>query len=256
AAAIGWLSRVSHPESRQLRLAAEAVELLEPLGPSLELAAAVARLAMIRMIARDLDAAEEAARQALDLTATLSRAGVTAAEPVGPADLDPGERSLAGVEVAALQALGAARTLTGREPDARHLREAIERAGRAAAGRRPARRVRAGGGQAEHAGGRRARVLDVAARAARRAAGVRVRAVPAARGRRPRCRRGGLDPDRLPIRGGGRGRGRRGRGRGPVRAGGVHRARRPAGAGPGGAAAARARCPLDPARAPGQHRTG
>ena len=128
AAAIGWLSRVSHPESRQLRLAAEAVELLEPLGPSLELAAAVARLAMIRMIARDLDAAEEAARQALDLTATLSRAGVTAAEPVGPADLDPGEGSLAGVQVAALQALGAARTLTGREPDARHLWEAIERA--------------------------------------------------------------------------------------------------------------------------------
>lgn len=128
AAAIGWLSRVSQPESRQLRLAAEAVELLQPLGPSLELAAAVARLAMIRMVARDLDAAEEAARQALDLTATLTRAGVTAAEPVGPVDLDPGERSLAGVEVAALQALGAARTLTGREPDARHLREAIERA--------------------------------------------------------------------------------------------------------------------------------
>ena len=128
AAAIGWLSRVSHPESRQLRLAAEAVELLEPLGPSLELAAAVARLAMIRMIARDLDAAEEAARQALDLTATLTRAGATAAEPLGPADLDPGEGSLAGVQVAALQALGAARTLTGREPDARHLWEAIERA--------------------------------------------------------------------------------------------------------------------------------
>ena len=128
AAAIGWLSRVSHPESRQLRLAAEAVELLEPLGPSLELAAAVARLAMIRMIARDLDTAEQAARQALDLTATLTRAGATAAEPVGPADLDPGEGSLAGVQVAALQALGAARTLTGREPDARHLWEAIERA--------------------------------------------------------------------------------------------------------------------------------
>ncbi len=127
-AAIGWLSRVSHPESRQLRLAAEAVELLEPLGPSLELAAAVARLAVIRMIARDLDTAEQAARQALDLTATLTRAGVTAAEPVGPADLDPGEGSLAGVQVAALQALGAARTLTGREPDARHLWEAIERA--------------------------------------------------------------------------------------------------------------------------------
>jgi DNA-binding CsgD family transcriptional regulator len=128
AAAIGWLSRVSHPESRQLRLAAEAVELLEPLGPSLELAAAGARLAMIRMIARDLDTAEQAARQALDLTATLTRAGATAAEPVGPADLDPGEGSLAGVQVAALQALGAARTLTGREPDARHLWEAIERA--------------------------------------------------------------------------------------------------------------------------------
>jgi DNA-binding CsgD family transcriptional regulator len=128
AAAIGWLSRVSHPESRQLRLAAEAVELLEPLGPSLELAAAVARLAMIRMIARDLDTAEQAARQALDLTATLTRAGATAAEPLGPADLDPGEGSLAGVQVAALQALGAARTLTGREPDARHLWEAIERA--------------------------------------------------------------------------------------------------------------------------------
>ena len=128
AAAIGWLSRVSHPESRQLRLAAEAVELLEPLGPSLELAAAVARLAMIRMIARDLDTAEEAARQALDLTATLTRDGATAAEPAGPADLDPGEGSLAGVQVAALQALGAARTLTGREPDARHLWEAIERA--------------------------------------------------------------------------------------------------------------------------------
>jgi len=128
AAAIGWLSRVSQPESRQLQLAAEAVELLEPLGPSLELAAAVARLAMIRMIARDLDTAEQAARQALDLTATLTRAGATAAEPVGPADLDPGEGSLAGVQVAALQALGAARTLTGREPDARHLWEAIERA--------------------------------------------------------------------------------------------------------------------------------
>ena len=128
AAAIGWLSRVSHPESRQLRLAAEAVELLEPLGPSLELAAAVARLAMIRMIARDLDTAEEAARQALDLAATLTRDGATAAEPVGPAELDPGEGSLAGVQVAALQALGAARTLTGREPDARHLWEAIERA--------------------------------------------------------------------------------------------------------------------------------
>ncbi|HEY7101519.1 MAG TPA: LuxR C-terminal-related transcriptional regulator [Mycobacteriales bacterium] len=128
AAAIGWLSRVSRPESRQLRLAAEAVELLEPLGPSLALAAAVARLAMIRMVARDLDAAEAAAQQALELAATLTRAGATGAEPVGPADLDPGEGSLAGVEVAALQALGAARTLSGREPGAEHLREAIERA--------------------------------------------------------------------------------------------------------------------------------
>jgi DNA-binding CsgD family transcriptional regulator len=128
AAAIGLLSRVSQPESRQLRLAAEAVELLEPLGPSLELAAAVARLAMIRMVARDLDAAEDAAHRALDLAAGLIGPDATAADPVGPADLDMGEGSLAGVEVAALQALGAARTLAGREPDAAHLRRAVERA--------------------------------------------------------------------------------------------------------------------------------
>jgi DNA-binding CsgD family transcriptional regulator len=128
AAAIGWLSRVSQPESRQLWLAAEAVELLEPQGPSLELAAAVARLAMMRMVARDLDAAEEAAHRALDLAATLARAGPTAAEPVGPADLDQGEGGLAGIEVAALQALGGALVLTGREPDAAHLRRAVDRA--------------------------------------------------------------------------------------------------------------------------------
>jgi DNA-binding CsgD family transcriptional regulator len=131
AAAIGWLSRVSEPESRQLRLAAEAVELLEPLGPSPELAAAVARLAMIRMVARDLDAAEEAAHRALDLAAALTAAGATAVEPGGPVGVDPAEGSLAGTEVVALQALGAARTLAGREPDAAHLRRAVDRAGSA-----------------------------------------------------------------------------------------------------------------------------
>ncbi len=126
AAAVGWLCRVSAPESRQLRLAAEAVELLEPLGPSPELAAAVARLAMIRMVARDLDAAEQAARRALDLVAALTRAGATAAEPVVGGD--PAEQSVAGTEIVALQALGAARTLAGREPDAAHMRRAVDQA--------------------------------------------------------------------------------------------------------------------------------
>ena len=67
---------------------------------------------MIRMVARDLDAAEQAARRALDLVAALTRAGATAAEPVVGGD--PAEQSVAGTEIVALQALGAARTLAGR----------------------------------------------------------------------------------------------------------------------------------------------
>jgi DNA-binding CsgD family transcriptional regulator/tetratricopeptide (TPR) repeat protein len=119
AAAIGWLSRVITPEARQLRLGAEAVELLRPLGPSAELAGAVARLAMIRMVARDLDDAEESARRALDMLAAL---------PPPSTGIDRAGTDRAETEVTALQALGGARTLAGREPDAAHLRRAVDRA--------------------------------------------------------------------------------------------------------------------------------
>jgi DNA-binding CsgD family transcriptional regulator/tetratricopeptide (TPR) repeat protein len=108
AAAVGWLSRVVQPEAEARALAAEAVRLLEPFGPSPALAAAVARVAMAHMIARDLDDAEEQAARALAL--------------LGPDDA-PGA---AEAEAVALEALGGARTLAGKEPDLAHLRRALE----------------------------------------------------------------------------------------------------------------------------------
>ena len=103
--ALRWLSRVTPSASSSLALARSAVELLEPLGPSPELAAALAHLATDRMLARDLDAAIEWARPALAMATEL------------------GERE---TEVIALQALGAALTLGAREPDCAHLRLAVE----------------------------------------------------------------------------------------------------------------------------------
>jgi DNA-binding CsgD family transcriptional regulator/tetratricopeptide (TPR) repeat protein len=118
AAALGWLGRVVQQEATALRMAAQAVELLEPLGPSAELAAALAWRANVRMVARDLDVAERDAGRVLEMVARLRADG-------------PGTAALAETEVVALQALGAARTLTGREPSGAHLRRAIELAGAA-----------------------------------------------------------------------------------------------------------------------------
>lgn len=104
ASAIRWLSRVTPAEAESHRLAAQAVILLAPRGPSAELAAAYAYLAADRMIARDLPVAAAWARRAIDL-----------AERVGDAE------SL----VTALQALGVALTLDGQDPDCVHLRRAV-----------------------------------------------------------------------------------------------------------------------------------
>ncbi|SDI97145.1 Predicted ATPase [Frankineae bacterium MT45] len=104
AVAVCWLSRVTASEAESHRLARSAVEMLEPLGPGSELAEAYAYLATNRMLARDLVVAEGLAQRAL-----------TMAEELG--DIE--------TQVVALQALGAARTLSGQEPDCHHLHRAV-----------------------------------------------------------------------------------------------------------------------------------
>jgi DNA-binding CsgD family transcriptional regulator len=104
-AALRWLGRVTPGEAEAHRLAVGAVTILEPLGQSAELAAAYAYLAANRMIARELNVAAAWARRALDL-----------AERVGDTES----------RVVALQALGVALTLDGRDPHCRYLRQAVQ----------------------------------------------------------------------------------------------------------------------------------
>lgn len=111
AQALMIMSRTSANEADALAFGTQAVERLEAQGASRELADAYAYLATRRMVARELDAADELAGLALSL--------------VG--EDDPG------VRVIALQARGAARTLAGTEPDCAHLWQAVE-VGTAAAG--------------------------------------------------------------------------------------------------------------------------
>src|SRR3954447_3835204 len=105
AAALRWLSRVTPVEAESHRLALAAVALLEPLGPSAELAAAYAYLAANRMIARALPAATGWARVAVDLA-------------VKENDTES--------QVVALQALGVSLTLAGTDSECRVLREAVQ----------------------------------------------------------------------------------------------------------------------------------
>ncbi|SOD70430.1 predicted ATPase [Jatrophihabitans sp. GAS493] len=105
AVAVCWLGRVTASETEAHELTRSAVQMLEPLGGSPELAEAYAYLATNRMLARDLGVAQEWARRALRL-----------AEEVGAIE----------TQVVALQALGAALTLSGDEPDCRHLRRAVQ----------------------------------------------------------------------------------------------------------------------------------
>lgn len=102
--AVRWLSRMAPSEAESHRLGMSAIEILEPLGPSPELAAAYACLAMSRMVARDLTGARPWAKRAIDLATEL---GDT--------------ESLVG----GLQALGAALTLDGEDPSGEHLRRAV-----------------------------------------------------------------------------------------------------------------------------------
>jgi DNA-binding CsgD family transcriptional regulator/tetratricopeptide (TPR) repeat protein len=103
--ALRWLSRVTPAESQSHRLAVAAVEILEPLGASGDLAGAYAYLAADRMIARELSVAARWARRAIELAEQFN-------------DVE----SL----VVALQALGVSLTLDGQDPAGEHLRRAIE----------------------------------------------------------------------------------------------------------------------------------
>jgi DNA-binding CsgD family transcriptional regulator/tetratricopeptide (TPR) repeat protein len=97
-------SRLEPSEDRALELALLAVELAEQLGPSTELAAAVANIANHRMISRDLDDAIGDARRSIDT-----------AREVG--DI--------GSEFVATNALGSALLLRGDADGEAHLRRAI-----------------------------------------------------------------------------------------------------------------------------------
>ena len=103
--ALRWLSRMTPSEADSHRLAVEAVQLLEPLGPSSGLAAAYALLATNRMLARDLGAVALWADRAIALAEETD-------------DVDS--------RVVALQARGSARLLDGSDRTGADLRRAIE----------------------------------------------------------------------------------------------------------------------------------
>ena len=105
--ALRWLSRVILDEAGAGEVVLEAVRVLEPAGPTPQLAAAYAQLATNRMIGRDLPAAVTWARRALHLAAQMGDAHS---------------------EVVALQALGGALTVAGQDPECTHLRRAVDRA--------------------------------------------------------------------------------------------------------------------------------
>lgn len=104
-AALRWLSRLTPEQEQAHRLAAEAVDMAEQLGPSAELAAAYAHRATERMLARDLAPAVAWSARAIQL-----------ATEVGDTE------SL----VVALQVLGSAELLRGEDSGAAHLRRAID----------------------------------------------------------------------------------------------------------------------------------
>ncbi|MFL6061191.1 MAG: AAA family ATPase [Marmoricola sp.] len=97
-------SRVAASEKECLEFAERALPLLEAIG-GVELAEACAHLATRRMVARDLEAAEQWARRALDMVGAEERPDIV---------------------VNALQALGSALTLGGRDDACAHLRDAVE----------------------------------------------------------------------------------------------------------------------------------
>jgi DNA-binding CsgD family transcriptional regulator/tetratricopeptide (TPR) repeat protein len=99
-AALRRLGKASVLEADCRRLALQAVDVLEPLGPTAELAAAYALVATNRMLGRDLPAAIGWAERAIAL-----------ATEVGDAES----------VVVALQASGTARVLTGEDPSAAEL---------------------------------------------------------------------------------------------------------------------------------------
>ncbi len=103
--AVRWSSKVQRDDAKAEKLARAAIEVLEPLGPTPELATAVATLATVQMVARDLTRAIVTGRDAVRLARELG---------------DPAALAVA------LQAFGAARTLTGADDRCRDLREAIE----------------------------------------------------------------------------------------------------------------------------------
>ncbi|WP_344311582.1 ATP-binding protein [Fodinicola feengrottensis] len=103
--ALWWLSRVTPADAESHRLALAAVEILEPLGPSPDLAAALAHLGTNRMLARDLTAGIALSRQAVDLASEVGdQASLTCA----------------------LQALGSGLTITGQDPSCAHLWRAVQ----------------------------------------------------------------------------------------------------------------------------------
>jgi DNA-binding CsgD family transcriptional regulator/tetratricopeptide (TPR) repeat protein len=105
--AVRLLSRVSFDEGEAGELAREAVRILEPAGPTVQLAAAYAHMATNRMIARDLTETIAWARKALGTSAEVGDAYS---------------------EVVALQAMGGALTVAGQDDDCTYLRRAVERA--------------------------------------------------------------------------------------------------------------------------------
>jgi DNA-binding CsgD family transcriptional regulator/tetratricopeptide (TPR) repeat protein len=102
--ALLMMSRTAANEADALDFGVQAATLLESQGPGPELAEVYAYLASRRMVARELDAAEELATRALTMAG----------------DDAPG------VQIIAHQALGAARTLAGVEPGCGHLWRAVE----------------------------------------------------------------------------------------------------------------------------------
>lgn len=108
ATALRWLGRLSPRQEESHRLTVAAVRVAEEIGPSPALVEAYAGLANERMIGRDLVAAADWARRALELATGGTEALTTA-----------------------LQALGAALLLGGDPAGEEPLRRAIEVAGRA-----------------------------------------------------------------------------------------------------------------------------
>lgn len=105
--ALRWLSRTILDEAGAGEVALEAVRVLEPAGPTPQLAAAYAQVATNRMIGRQLADAVAWARRAL---AVAGRTGDVHSE------------------VVALQAMGSALTIAGEDPECSHLLRALDRA--------------------------------------------------------------------------------------------------------------------------------